>query len=789
MLPSSFQGQEYDSGSAQSKEAKVDEVQGDILEKQQEELENSETEDGERPSCSTYTSETVAGSMSFSLKRTNPASCLTAVSKRPACDMDQADPAHNPDVMVISSPPCGAIDSCSEAFGPVEAETSCTGQTLMCVQISEPPSGRLFEGEAACSVFGIDASVMRTVDSQPQQSELSWPGMQPTDIFPYSSQSHPHQESSRQNQESGATQSQQQEPFSRYTCTFCPRRFNQQCKLRIHEATKVPELFKTPEPDQNFVHVTSCSSVRGSAHDRAPQQLQSSAAPICLRGTRQTDQAMMADCVGFQAQIASIIEILANSAVAEICKLVEDGYAALRSQMDQERQKSEKEKDVLRQKLREMDAKMRSYERKMRRRNQREEMHAVHFRPPEDSDEHQPLAPSLPTSTEDKSLHHMSKEETKALPLVKQERVERDDCNLDLKVEVNIRAECGLSAALESSEEFPASDALLDTSVTSSTTQPSTAPTDTTVDLTCRPRARRKAAKSHCNSLIVGNGATEAGRRDIGGSLSDGVLKPELQTDDTTEDELNPSQLSASVASDEPSPDRLNSLGLDLAWMQERVSHLGAAYAVAQLGLGNTETGHPSASFPTQGGGDSLDGPPTMLFTSGAHEMAAFAASFDMAAAAAAAAAVVTAPPPPPPPPPPPAAPSATTTSQRRPYRSSTANAKEPVVCAVCGRVFPSAGAMELHQRVHTGERPYTCPHCGKGFAQPNNLRVHLLIHTGERRYRCSLCGKSFISSSHLKRHRTVHTQEKPYSCSRCGQSFSQMCSVRRHRQQSQCGL
>lgn len=33
-------------------------------------------------------------------------------------------------------------------------------------------------------------------------------------------------------------------------------------------------------------------------------------------------------------------------------------------------------------------------------------------------------------------------EETKVLPLVKQER---DDCNLDLKVEVNIRGECGLS--------------------------------------------------------------------------------------------------------------------------------------------------------------------------------------------------------------------------------------------------------------------------------------------------------------------------------------------------------
>lgn len=92
---------------------------------------------------------------------------------------------------------------------------------------------------------------------------------------------------------------------------------------------------------------------------------------------------MAADCGGLQAQVGAIIEILANSAVAEICKLVEDGYAALRSQMDREREKSEQENDSLRQTLREINVKMWSYERKMRRRSQRGEMHEDHFRPTE----------------------------------------------------------------------------------------------------------------------------------------------------------------------------------------------------------------------------------------------------------------------------------------------------------------------------------------------------------------------------------------------------------------------
>ena len=43
----------------------------------------------------------------------------------------------------------------------------------------------------------------------------------------------------------------------------------------------------------------------------------------------------MATCVVFHTQIASIMEVLANAAMAEICKLVDDDYAVFRLEISQ----------------------------------------------------------------------------------------------------------------------------------------------------------------------------------------------------------------------------------------------------------------------------------------------------------------------------------------------------------------------------------------------------------------------------------------------------------------------
>ncbi|XP_064860096.1 uncharacterized protein LOC115145751 isoform X3 [Oncorhynchus nerka] len=56
------------------------------------------------------------------------------------------------------------------------------------------------------------------------------------------------------------------------------------------------------------------------------------------------------NCMVFHTQIASIMEVLANAAVAEICKLVDDDYAVFRSEITQ----SQKENRTLRKKLLEL---------------------------------------------------------------------------------------------------------------------------------------------------------------------------------------------------------------------------------------------------------------------------------------------------------------------------------------------------------------------------------------------------------------------------------------------------
>lgn len=49
-------------------------------------------------------------------------------------------------------------------------------------------------------------------------------------------------------------------------------------------------------------------------------------------------------------------------------------------------------------------------------------------------------------------------------------------------------------------------------------------------------------------------------------------------------------------------------------------------------------------------------------------------------------------------------------------------------VCDVCGKAFVCKSQLEIHQNVHTGQKPFTCSVCHSRFSHPSNLRRHMKL-------------------------------------------------------------
>lgn len=103
------------------------------------------------------------------------------------------------------------------------------------------------------------------------------------------------------------------------------------------------------------------------------------------------------------------------------------------------------------------------------------------------------------------------------------------------------------------------------------------------------------------------------------------------------------------------------------------------------------------------------------------------------------------------------------------------------VYCTICSKPFKKYKSLEVHRKIHTGERGFQCPVCGRCFIQSSHLQRHLqshrvwpsgLIDTTPKTtsvellsYACLYCDAVLAKYSQFRVHLKIHTSLKKFKC------------------------
>ena len=79
---------------------------------------------------------------------------------------------------------------------------------------------------------------------------------------------------------------------------------------------------------------------------------------------------------------------------------------------------------------------------------------------------------------------------------------------------------------------------------------------------------------------------------------------------------------------------------------------------------------------------------------------------------------------------------------------------KTPYLCEICKQTCVSFIKLEIHKRIHTGEKPYSCSSCNLNFRHKTSLKTHELIHKGGKPvHKCEFCDTTLASKQYLHKH------------------------------------